>query len=103
MLKLGRFGSLVSGFAGLEADLDLTILTNSYVKEVEMLKLLSEFLRKDYKQDERGRNGRRMLIDPILSAKTPLVAIRICTPNQPDIKIDIIINNILGVLNSRFL
>ena len=103
MLKLGRFGSLVSGFAGLEADLDLTILTNSYVKEVEMLKLLAEFLRKDYREDERGRNGRRMLIDPILSAKTPLVAIRICTHNQPDIKIDIIINNILGVLNSRFL
>lgn len=32
-LHLGKFGSLVSGFASTDADLDLTILTNSYVKE----------------------------------------------------------------------
>ena len=29
---LAKFGSLVSGFAGSDADLDLTILTNCYVK-----------------------------------------------------------------------
>jgi hypothetical protein len=31
-LHIGKFGSIVSGFAGTDADLDLTILTNSYVK-----------------------------------------------------------------------
>jgi hypothetical protein len=30
-LRLGKFGSLTSGFAGVDADLDLTILTNCYV------------------------------------------------------------------------
>ena len=30
-LRLGKFGSLISGFAGTDADLDLTILTNCYV------------------------------------------------------------------------
>ena len=102
VLRVGRFGSLISGFAGLEADLDLTILTNSYVKEVELLKLLADFLRKEYKDDDRNA-GRRMYIDPIIQAKTPLVAVKIVNKGQSDIKIDIIINNILGVLNSRFL
>jgi len=36
----------MSGFAGVDADLDLTILTNCYVPEVELLKLLQEFMRK---------------------------------------------------------
>ena len=39
-LRLGKFGSLTSGFAGIDADLDLTILTNSYVNELELLRLL---------------------------------------------------------------
>ena len=30
--RLAKFGSLVSGFAGSDADLDVTILTNCYVK-----------------------------------------------------------------------
>jgi hypothetical protein len=38
---LGKFGSLISGFAGLDADLDLTILTNSYINEAELLKVLA--------------------------------------------------------------
>jgi hypothetical protein len=33
-LRLGKFGSLTSGFAGIDADLDLTILTDCYVNEV---------------------------------------------------------------------
>ena len=33
VLRLGKFGSLISGFAGLDADLDLTILTSCYVNE----------------------------------------------------------------------
>jgi hypothetical protein len=45
-LRLAKFGSLTSGFAGLDADLDLTILTNCYVNEVEFLNLLFDFLKK---------------------------------------------------------
>ena len=32
-LHVAKFGSLISGFASTDADLDLTILTNCYVKE----------------------------------------------------------------------
>ena len=32
-LHLGKFGSLISGFASTDADLDLTIMTSCYVKE----------------------------------------------------------------------
>ena len=39
-LRLAKFGSLTSGFAGIDADLDLTILTNCYVNELEFLTLL---------------------------------------------------------------
>ncbi len=49
-LTIGKFGSLVSGFAGQDADLDLTILTNCYVDEAEFLKLLSDFLKREYKE-----------------------------------------------------
>lgn len=101
-LRLGRFGSLTSGFAGVDADLDLTILTNCYVNEIELLKLLHEFLRKEYKEDNR-KGGRRIDMELILSAKTPLIAISIKERGESDIKVDIIINNILGIINSRFL
>lgn len=44
-LKLAKFGSLISGFAGTEADLDVTILTNSYVNENNFLQYLCDFLK----------------------------------------------------------
>lgn len=43
-LRLAKFGSLVSGFASGDADLDLTILTNCYVKEQDFLKILHSFM-----------------------------------------------------------
>jgi DNA polymerase sigma len=39
----------------------------------------------------------------ISTAKTPLIAISIKERGESDIKVDIIINNILGIINSRFL
>jgi predicted nucleotidyltransferase len=74
---LGKFGSLTSGFAGLDADLDITILTNSYINELELLRLLHEFLKKEYKNDENSRGSRRISVELIQNAKTPLVAVGI--------------------------
>lgn len=73
-LHLGKFGSLISGFAGLDADLDLTILTNSYINEAELLKVLAQFLKKQLKVDE-GRGVRRVTVDLVLGAKIPLITI----------------------------
>jgi len=44
-LHVSKFGSLVSGFAGTDTDLDITILTNSYVNENNFLLYLAEFLK----------------------------------------------------------
>lgn len=92
----------MSGFAGIDADLDLTILTNNYVNEIEFLKMLHEFLRKQYKVDDR-KGGRRVKVQLITQAKTPLVQIQIIERGKKDIKIDLIVNNILGIINSKFL
>ena len=102
-LHLGKFGSLISGFASTDADLDLTILTNSYVKEEEFLKVLQEFLRKEYQEGDRRSFGRKVLPELILTAKTPLITITINERGKQEIKIDLIVNNILGVINSKFL
>jgi DNA polymerase sigma len=102
-LRLGKFGSLTSGFAGLDADLDLTVLTNCYVNEIEFLKLLYEFLKKEYKQDE-GRNAtRKVVVELIAAAKTPLINLKVVERGRVDLKIDLIVNNLLGVINSKFL
>jgi DNA polymerase sigma len=101
-LRLAKFGSLTSGFAGTDADLDLTILTNCYINEIEFLKLLHEFLKKEYKQEE-GRGPRRVTVELISQAKTPLIQLSIGERGRVDMKIDLIVNNILGVINSKFL
>lgn len=44
-----------------------------------------------------------MVPELILTAKTPLIAISIMERNRQDIKIDLIVNNVLGVINSKFL
>lgn len=44
-----------------------------------------------------------MTVDIIRTANTPLISIKIGTRGKSDIKIDIIINNVLGVINSKFL
>lgn len=102
-LHLGKFGSLISGFASTDADLDLTILTNCYVKEEQFLKILHQFLKKEYQEGDRRSPGRRAIPDLILTAKTPLITITISERGQKEMKIDIIVNNILGVINSNFL
>ncbi len=44
-IRLAKFGSLVSGFGGTDSDLDITILTNSYVNESNFLSYLADFLK----------------------------------------------------------
>jgi hypothetical protein len=41
-----------------------------------VLKLLHEFLKREYKEDSR-RNGRRVQVEIITSAKTPLISVKI--------------------------
>lgn len=43
-LHLAKFGSIVSGFATRDTDMDLTILTNCYIDEITLLTYLKEFL-----------------------------------------------------------
>ncbi len=52
---------------------------------------------------DRHSGGRRARAELISGAKTPLICVTISQRPHPDIKIDIIINNILGVVNSKFL
>jgi hypothetical protein len=44
-LHLAKFGSLISGFAGTDTDLDITIMTSCYVNENNFLQFLAEFLK----------------------------------------------------------
>lgn len=53
--------------------------------------------------DESSRGGRRVTVELISQAKTPLIQISIGERGRIDLKIDIIVNNILGVINSKFL
>lgn len=39
----------------------------------------------------------------LINAKTPLVQLKVVERGRVDLKIDIIVNNLLGVINSRFL
>ena len=59
-------------------------------------------MKKEYQEGDRRSSGRRVLSDLILSAKTPLITITI-KEGQKEMKIDLIVNNILGVINSKFL
>ncbi len=48
-LRLAKFGSIISGFATRNTDMDLTILTNCYIDEVLFLQYLQEFLEVEFK------------------------------------------------------
>ena len=67
------------------------------------MKLLHEFLKKEYQEGDKRSPGRKVIPDIILTAKTPLITVTISERGKLDIKIDIIVNNILGVINSKFL
>lgn len=101
-LKLGKFGSVIGGFAAGDADIDLTILTNCYINEKEFLSIVYEFLTREYKEVDR-MSGKRTKIDLILTAKTPLITVTIIERGAADMKIDILVNNLLGIINSKFL
>lgn len=48
-LHIAKFGSNVSGFASKNTDIDLTLLTDCYVNERELLKYLYSFLDAEFK------------------------------------------------------
>ena len=60
-------------------------------------------MKKEYQEGDRRSRGRRVIPEIILTAKTPLIQVKITDRGQLDMKIDIIINNVLGVVNSKFL
>ncbi len=92
----------MSGFAGADSDLDISILTNCYVNENNFLMYLCEFLKIEFAEHDKktGRTTRVQKID----ASTSLVEVEIQGDRrQAKFKIDILVNNMLGVINSRFL
>jgi len=48
-LRLAKFGSIVSGFATKNTDMDLTILTNCYVNEIWLLQYFEAFIKAELK------------------------------------------------------
>jgi DNA polymerase sigma len=96
-IKVGKFGSLVNGFATDDADLDITICTNCYIKETFILEMVSGFLSK--KLDIKNKTYDNP--NYVSNASVPVVKI---TRNSPlTIKTDIIVNNVCGIINSRYL
>lgn len=71
--RVAKFGSLVSGFAGTDTDLDVTILTNCYVKEDNFLTYLCDFLKIEFDQHDK-KTGRKTKVQKI-DATTPLVEV----------------------------
>ncbi len=61
----------MSGFAGTDTDLDVTILTNSYVHENNFLQYLVDFLKIEFAEHDK-KTGRTTKVQKI-DASTPLV------------------------------
>lgn len=86
------FGSFTSGFAGQKSDLDITFLQKeptAYLSEV-----LSRFAQRLEKGDEYES------IAKVLHAQSPLIR---CTHKEMGVEVEILMNNLLGVANSRLL
>lgn len=99
-LVLAKFGSNVSGFASKNTDMDLTILTDCYVDERSLLTMLHRFLEVELKE-KFGEDGKFYHLKPLLQARIPLI--KLFFLGQQEFQFDIIVNNILGVINSKFL
>ena len=72
---MAKFGSLVSGFGGADADLDITLLTDCYIKEKVLLEHLSDFLRMELEKVR--RSDKEYKVEFIKTASTPLVTVKI--------------------------
>lgn len=72
-MHVSKFGSLVSGFAGTDTDLDITVLTNSFVNENNFLLYLAEFLKIEFAEHDK-KTGKTTKVQKI-DASTPLVEV----------------------------
>ncbi|KAM3127632.1 hypothetical protein pb186bvf_020283 [Paramecium bursaria] len=90
-IKYHSFGSQGNGFGTNNSDIDLTLITDHYIPEVSSLKFIF-------------RNLKRIVADKkckiyfIRHAKVPLITLYYRGQN-----VDIIMNNLLGILNSKLL
>jgi DNA polymerase sigma len=98
-MHLAKFGSIISGFATRNTDMDLTILTNCYIDETKLLEYLNEFLLVEKRNNRGAISFEHELIK---DASIPLIKMKV-TSARGRSEIDLIINNVLGVINSRFL
>nr|UUA79863.1 Cid1/3 [Paramecium bursaria] len=89
------YGSFCNGFGLNTSDVDFTILTNSYVEESQLLRDISKIL----KNDENPRS-RFIVKSEALKARIPNLSIE---DKQEKIDIDLSINNLLGVINTKLL
>ncbi|KAM3127783.1 hypothetical protein pb186bvf_020112 [Paramecium bursaria] len=89
------YGSFCNGFGLKSSDVDFTILTNSYVEESQLLKDISIIL----KQKENPKSRFRVKYEA-LKARIPNLSIE---DTQEKIDIDLSINNLLGVINTKLL
>ena len=100
---LAKFGSNVSGFASKNTDMDLTVLTDCYIEEKSLLRIINKFLEAELREKykENGRNIYRL--EFLESARIPLIKLHFMKNREIVFHFDIIVNNILGVINSKFL
>ena len=96
--RVGKFGSVVNGFAMDDADMDITIMTNNYIKERYLLEMLSGFL-------THRLNALDYSIQYVGNANVPVVKLVRKPRRSGDIEVhvDILVNNICGVINSTYL
>lgn len=96
--KVGKFGSIVNGFAMDDADMDITIMTNSYINERDFLEILSGFLKMRL-------NSHDYSVKNIPNANVPLIKLvrKHRSVRNGKIDVDILVNNICGMINSEYL
>lgn len=102
--RLAKFGSNVSGFASKNTDLDLTILTDCYINEKDLLRVLYKFIEADLKEKFKDHSNKMYKLTLVDTARIPLIKIHFLSKElQQELHFDLIVNNILGVVNSQFL
>ena len=89
-MRIAKFGSACNGFQMQESDLDITILTNNYVNERKFLDLIYKKIAPRFQNKD------------LISITHDRIRIPLIRYNLP-IKVDILCNNVLGILNTRLL
>ena len=94
--KLIAFGASVNGFQIQNSDLDITILTNSFINERQLLKLIYEHYLKSTDSIKY-----KIELKASIKIRVPIITIQLFEHNN--FKVDLSINNILGLINSNLL